>query len=170
MKKLFLALTFICISLTALNAQSQKIAFVNTQLIMDTIPQTDSVQMKLAMESQKWQKKMQDLQAELQAKEAEFKELQTQPGKEVEIELLQKSYQRLYNDYQETQQTASKDIQNKQMLYMQPIIALIKENVGNVAGKKGYTQVVDNAAGIVIWSATEKDDITGDVIKAMLTK
>lgn len=170
MKKLFLALTFICISLTALNAQSQKIAFVNTQLIMDTIPQTDSVQMKLAMESQKWQKKMQDLQAELQAKEAEFKELQSQEGKEVEIELLQKSYQRLYNDYQETQQIASKDIQNKQMLYMQPIIALIKENVGNVAGKKGYTQVVDNAAGIVIWSATEKDDITGDVIKAMLTK
>ena len=170
MKKLFLALTFICISLTALNAQSQKIAFVNTQLIMDTIPQTDSVQMKLAMESQKWQKKMQDLQAELQSKEAEFKELQTQPGKEVEIELLQKSYQRLYNDYQETQQTAQKDIQNKQMLYMQPIIALIKDNVGKVAGKKGYTQVMDNAAGIVIWSASEKDDITADVIKAMLTK
>jgi len=73
MKKLFLALTFICISLTGLNAQSQKIAFVNTQLIMDTIPQTDSVQTKLAFESQKWQKKMQDLQAELQSKKLNLK-------------------------------------------------------------------------------------------------
>jgi len=53
---------------------------------------------------------------------------------------------------------------------MQPVIALIKDNVGKVATKKGYTQVMDNAAGIVIWSTSDKDDITADVIKAMLTK
>lgn len=151
-------------------AQTQKIAFVNIQAIVDTLPARDSVDMKLAMMAQEYEGAIKNLQAEIQAKEQEYQAKAASGASKATLELIQKSYERLMQDYQETQQTAQRDLQAQQANLYKPLIEKIKVAAGNVAKAKGYSHVMNNAGELVLWSANDKDDITGAVIDSLLKK
>jgi Skp family chaperone for outer membrane proteins len=51
---------------------------------------------------------------------------------------------------------------------LNPIVDEIKAAVAQVAKTKGFSQVIDNSAEIVIYNGVTTDDITADVIKYML--
>ncbi len=170
MKKFFLVLTVILGSIAAVQAQAQKMAFVNTQLIMDTLPSKDSAELKLQAIAMQYDDAIKSLTSEIQAKQAEYEAKTKSGGQNAATELLRKRIESLYQDYQETEQVANRDIQMQRANLLKPIVDDIKVAIGVVAAENGYTAVIDNAAQIVLWTASDKDDITAKVIAHMLSK
>ena len=89
---------------------------------------------------------------------------------QAQLELIQKSFQRLQQEAQETQEAYKAEIQSEQAKLYQPILDAVKKSAGDVAKAKGYAHVIDNSTGSVVWSANPADDITAAVIAAMLKK
>ena len=168
MKKILLLVAIISYGAHFAAAQTQKIAFVNTQLIIDTLPGKDTAEMKLAQIAQQYDEAIKGLQMEIQSKQKEYETKVKSGASQAQLELLQKSYERLVQEYQETEQIGNREIQAQRGNLLKPIVDEIKKAVGEVAAKKGYSSVIDNATGMVIWSANANDDITDAVIKYML--
>lgn len=168
MKKILLLVAIFSFGANLATAQTQKIAFVNTQLIIDTLPGKDTAEMKLAQIAQQYDEAIKGLQMEIQSKQKEYETKVKSGASQAQLELLQKSYERLVQEYQETEQIGNREIQVQRGNLLKPIVDDIKKAVGEVAAKKGYTSVIDNATGMVIWSSNTNDDITDAVIKYML--
>ncbi|MFN5889196.1 MAG: OmpH family outer membrane protein [Bacteroidota bacterium] len=170
MKKLILLFTLTLSVLFVTEAQAQKVATVNTQVLIDTMPQKDSADLKLAAIAQVYDEKLRDLQMEMQNKQKEFEAKVNAKASQSQLELLQKSYERLVQEYKETEEMGTNELQEARVKLLQPLIEIIKKSVGDVAKAKGYAHVIDNAQGIVLWSASPADDITAAVIAQLLKK
>ena len=151
-------------------AQAQKIATINTMKVVDTLPMKDSVMAKLAAIEQGYMQRLQDLESEMQNKEKEYQTKQALKASPAQLELIQKSFQRLQQEAQETQEAYKSEIQQEQVRLYNPILELVKKTAGDVAKAKSYAHVIDNSQSIVLWSANPADDITGAVIAALLKK
>jgi len=66
MKKILVLSAFLFTVTCGLFAQSQKIAYVNTQLIIDTLPAKDSAEVLLAKNAKLFDDKLKDLNMEIQ--------------------------------------------------------------------------------------------------------
>ncbi len=170
MKKviLFVALTMI-VAVSSV-AQAQKIATVNTQTLIDTMPQKDSADAKLAAIARIYDEKLRDLQMEMQNKQKEYEMKVNSKAPATQLELIQKSYERLVQEYKETEEMGNAELQEARAKELQPLVDIIKKAVGEVAKTKGYAHVIDNAAGVVLWSMNPSDDITAAVIAHLLKK
>lgn len=169
MKKILVLSTFMFFLACGAFAQAQKIAFVNTQIIIDTLPAKDSAEKKLAAFAKQYDERINDLKAEIQSKQKEYEVKIKGGATQAQLELIQKSYDRLVQEYQETEQAGNADMQAQRAQLLKPIVDDIKKSIGVVAAAKGYTTVMENA-GIVLYSANNNDDITNAVIKQMLAK
>ena len=167
MKKILVLSTFMFFLACGSFAQAQKIAFVNTQIIIDTLPAKDSAEKKLAIFAKQYDERIKDLQMEIQSKQKEYEVKAKGGATPAQLELIQKSYERLVQEYQETEQAGNADMQAQRAKLLKPIVEDIKKAIG--AAAKGYTTVMENA-GIVLWSANGNDEITGAVIKQMTSK
>jgi len=167
MKKILVLSTFMFFFACGAFAQAQKIAFVNTQIIIDTLPAKDTAEKKLAIFAKQYDQRIKDLQAEIQSKQKEYEVKVKGGATQAQLELIQKSYERLVQEYQETEQAGQQDMQAQRGLLLKPIVEDIKKAIGVVAAAKGYSNVIDNATGMVLWSANTNDDITAAVIKHM---
>jgi len=170
MKSFILGFVALFAGISTTFGQSSSIAYVNTQVIIDTLPSKDTAEVALAKVANDYQLAIQNLEREIQAKQQEFQAKSQAGASKTQLELLQKSYERLAREYQETQHMAQQEMQMKRAELFEPIINEVKKAIGVVAGKKGYTSVMDNSAGIVVWTANDKDDITAAVIAQMLGK
>jgi outer membrane protein len=168
MKKtiLFIAMTML-VALGSV-AQAQKIATINTAKVVDTLPEKDSALAQLARIEQGYAMRLQDL--EMQNKEKDYQAKLAMKASPAQLELIQKSFQRLQQDATETQEAYKSEIQSEQAKLYQPILDAVKKATGEVAKAKGYAHVIDNSTGSVVWSANAADDLTGAVIAAMLKK
>jgi len=151
-------------------AQAQKIATINTMKVVDTLPMKDSVLAKLAAIEQGYVQRLQDLQTEMQNKEKEYQTKQALKASPAQLELIEKSFQRLQQEARETEEAYKSEIQQEQVRLYNPILELVKKTAGDVAKSKGYAHVIDNSQNIVLWSGNPADDITGAVIAALLKK
>jgi outer membrane protein len=69
-----------------------------------------------------------------------------------------------------TEQTANQEIQARRAQLLQPIVEDVRKAIGRVAKLRGYDSVIDNSAGLVVWTADDKNDITALVITEMIKK
>ncbi|MBM3937732.1 MAG: OmpH family outer membrane protein [Sphingomonadales bacterium] len=170
MKKtiLFIAMTML-VALGSV-AHAQKIATINTAKVVDTLPMKDSALAQLAKIEQGYAMRLQDLEMEMQNKEKDYQAKLAMKASPAQLELIQKSFQRLQQEAQETQEAYKVEIQSEQAKLYQPILDAVKKSAGDVAKAKGYAHVIDNSTGSVVWSANAADDITAAVIAAMLKK
>ena len=114
--------------------------------------------------------RLQDLEMEMQNKEKDYQAKLAMKASPAQLELSQKSFQRLQQEATETQEAYKSEIQSEQAKLYQPILDAVKKATGEVAKAKGYAHVIDNSTGSVVWSANAADDLTGAVIAAMLKK
>lgn len=167
MKRIILALAavFMC----AAGLQAQKIAFVNTQKVIDTLPQKDTAEKELSQYAQLYQNQLADMEEEITMKQVELdKEAKTPGVSQMRLELLQNNLKKLYDQYQLTEATMNQDLQVKRSQLLQPLINDIKTAVAVVAKAKGYTSALDNSNEMVLFMSNSADDITDAVIKHML--
>jgi outer membrane protein len=169
MKNIILAFSILFMGISTAFGQT-KLAFVNTQKIIDTLPAKDTAELALANLARQYDEAIKNLQSEIENKQKEYEAKIKGGASQAQLELLQKSYNRLVQEYQMTEQTANQEMQAKRGQLLQPIIEEVRTAIGKVAKLRGYDAVIDNAAGMVVWTIDDKNDITAAVIKDMLKK
>lgn len=163
MKKiLFLTVALVGLSVAA-NAQSVKVARVNTQDVMASLPEVDSARIKLESFAKDLQDELETMQVEYNNKLESYNK-----AKATMTPVIASQKERDLNDLarriQERSQTAQEDYGNVQMSLMQPIISKVEESIKKIAKTLAITVVFDAQDGPV-YIDENTPDITNNVIK-----
>ena len=160
MKKFILcAICAIC-GFTTANAQA-KFGHVNTQEIMQALPDVTKAQNELKALAEQYDADLKSMQDELQKKADAFdKEQATLPEniKQRRQQELQDMYQKIQQSYQDNQQALAKAQQDK----MQPIQQKVMDAINTVGKEGGYVYIMEMGAQLYI-STTLSTDVTAAV-------
>lgn len=164
MKKLVLMLML----LAPMTMMAQKFGKVNTQTIMQALPDVAKANGELeALQKQK-DNELKAMQEEFQRKADEYQKgastmnATAKQQKETELQGLQQKIQQAYQDNSEAFQKAQQE-------KMQPITTKLLDAIKAVGKAGGYVYIMDLSAGIPYVSDTLSKDVTAEV-KAELNK
>ncbi|MBS7357524.1 MAG: OmpH family outer membrane protein [Bacteroidales bacterium] len=167
-KKSFLLLAFLAlIGMFNVNAQAnQKIAYVDTDYILQNIPEYSDAQEEINQMSLKWEKelkalrkKVDDMKREYQTESILLSEDQKKK-KETAIDEKEQELAQLQMQYYGPQG----ELFTKRVELIQPIQEKIYNAINQVAMTKNYAFVLDKASGTTILYCNEKNDISDDVL------
>ncbi|WP_311438025.1 OmpH family outer membrane protein [Hallella colorans] len=162
MKKLILMLML----MAPLATFAQKFGKVNTNTIMQTLPEISKINGELEATAKQYENELKTMQDELQRQAEAYDK-----GKSTMNATAQKSkeqeLQQLYQKYQQTQMDNQKALQKAQQDKMQPIINKVRSAIENVGKTGGYTYIFEE--GVAIYTGTNVEDVTSKV-QAELTK
>lgn len=135
-----------------------KLGHINSQELLQAMPESDSAQAKLQKAAQQLESTMEEMQVEFNKKydnyinnSEEYSDLVRQT-KESELAELQ-------NRIQQFQSTADQDLQQQRQKLFQPIQEKARRAIDRVAQEHGYTYVFDSGIGTIIFAAEDTDDL-----------
>ena len=152
-QKLILALVavaaFLFVGTGAANAQ-QKFGFINSQELIASMPDTDSVQSKVSTLAKDLESQFNTMRTEFATKAEEYQKNSTTLS-----ETVRKQKEKELNDLQlriqEFNQSANQELQTKQQELMAPIFEKMQTAITNVAKEQNLTAVFDVAAGALLY-------------------
>lgn len=159
-KKLLLA---IMIALP-MSVFAQKFAVINTQQLMESMPDIKTVNEQLEVANKKYQDEFTKLQEEFQKKFEEFQALDESTPKSIKDRRMQEM-QEQENRIQQFRETAAQDLQKQQQQLMAPIQEKVVKAIQAVGAEGNYTFVFENM--MPLYTGTDVTDIT-DTVKARL--
>ena len=145
-------------------ASAQKIGHVNSQEIMAIMPETKRMAEKLDSLQGVYETQLANMQEEFNKKVAEFQQQQatmTAGVREFRQQELAEMEQRTQMFYQ----TVQKELQAKQVEYLQPVQNKLLEAINKVGAAQGCTYVMDRAG--MLYIAPDALDLT-TAVKAEL--
>lgn len=155
MKRLFLVFSIIgLISFSGmLQAQNQlKIGYINSQELIQAMPESDSAQAKIQRHAKQLQDQMEQMQVEFNNKyenyisQADGMSDLIKQTKETE---LQEMNQRI----QQFQSTAQDDLQNTRQKLFKPILDKANKAIADVSKENTFTYVFDVSSGALIYQS-----------------
>ena len=156
MKKIILMLML----LAPMAMMAQKFGKVNTQTIMQSMPEVSKANGELEAQQKQYANDLQAMQNELQRKSEEYQKNQSPMNatkqKETETEL-----QNMYNKIQQTYQDNQKALQDKSNELMQPILTKVRNAINAVGQAGGYTYIFEE--GAAIFTGANVKDVTSEV-------
>lgn len=156
MKKIILMLML----LAPMTMMAQKFGKVNTQTIMQSMPEVSKANGELEAQQKQYANDLQAMQNELQRKSEEYQKNQSTMNatkqKETETEL-----QNMYNKIQQTYQDNQKALQDKSNELMQPILTKVRNAINAVGQAGGYTYIFEE--GAAIFTGANVKDVTSEV-------
>lgn len=156
MKKFILMLML----LAPMTMMAQKFGKVNTQAIMQSMPEVSKANGELEAQQKQYAIDLQAMQNELQRKSEEYQKNQSTMNatkqKETETEL-----QNMYNKIQQTYQDNQKALQDKSNELMQPILTKVRNAINAVGQAGGYTYIFEE--GAAIFTGANVKDVTAEV-------
>ena len=156
MKKIILMLML----LAPMAMTAQKFGKVNTQTIMQSMPEVSKANGELEAQQKQYANDLQAMQNELQRKSEEYQKNQSTMNatkqKETETEL-----QNMYNKIQQTYQDNQKALQDKSNELMQPILTKVRNAINAVGQAGGYTYIFEE--GAAIFTGANVKDVTSEV-------
>ena len=156
MKKLVLMLML----MAPLATFAQKFGTVNTQTIMQALPEIAKINGELEAQSKTYQNDLKSMQDEPQRPSDAYEKAKStmnataQQQKEQELQTL---YQKIQQTYQDNQQA----LQKKQQELMQPVLTKVRNAINNVGKTGGYTFIFED--GVAVYSGTNVEDVTAKV-------
>lgn len=159
-KKLLLA---IMIALP-MSVFAQKFAVINTQQLMESMPELKTVNEQLEAANKKYQDEFTKLQEEFQKKFEEFQGLDENTPQTIKDRRMQEM-QELDAKVQQFRQTATQDLQRQQQQLMAPIQEKVVKAIQAVGAEGNYTFVFENV--MPLYTGTDVTDIT-DTVKTRL--
>lgn len=152
--------------LTSLNAQTQKIACVDSDYILQNIPEYSDAQEEINSLSAQWER-------EITAKRAEVEEMYRKY--QSESVLLSEDQKRQKEEAIVAKEQEAKNLQiqyfgpdgqlfTKRVELIQPIQEKVFNAINEIALVKNYSFVFDKASGATILYCNEKNDISDDVL------
>lgn len=145
---------------------AQKFGKVNTQTIMQSLPELSKVNGELEATAKQYENELKSMQEELQRQSEAYEKAKstmnatTQQQKEQELQGL---YQKIQQTYQDNQQALQKAQQEK----MQPVLNKVRNAIQNVGNTGGYTYIF--VEGAAVYTGTNVEDVTSKV-QSELTK
>lgn len=156
MKKMILMLALVMPIL----ASAQKIGHVNSQEIMALMPETKQMGEKLDSVQGVYETQLANMQEEFNKKVAEFQQQQQTMSASI-LEYKQQELAQMEQRLQLFYQTIQKDLQAKQMEYLQPIRDKLLATINKVATAQACTYVMDQAN--MLYIAPDALDLTSAV-------
>lgn len=143
---------------------AQKFGHVDTQAIMQSLPELAKVRGELEAKATEYENELKAMQEELQNKADAYdkaKATMSQTQQQEKETELQGIYQKIQQAYQDNQQAMQKLQQEK----MEPIQAKVITAIKNVQEKGGYVYIMDMQAlaGTVFINTKLSTDVTKDV-------
>ncbi len=150
----------------ATTAQDQKLGYVNTDKILQEMPEYEGVQKTLQKLSQEWRnhlkeldKEIENMRKEFEAKEILFtEEVRKQKKQQIQAKINQRE------NYLDQKFGSDGDYFQKQKELLEPIQRKVMEAVNKVAQNKGFDYVFDRAGDVSIMYAREQWNINEDVL------
>lgn len=167
MKKLVLML-LMCVPFAAFAQTTPKFGHVNSQAIMQSLPEFIKANGELEAQAKQYENDMKAMQDEIQRKQDDYQKnastmnATTKTEKEAELDQLMQKFQQAYQDNQQALQKAHQE-------KIQPIMTKIMTAIKNVGKNGGYVYIMDISGGIPYISDTLSKDVTEEV-KAEINK
>lgn len=158
LKTLVLATALLIGSTSIMNAQS-KVAHINTQELVTSMPETKAAQAELDKLRKTYQVALQDMQTELENK---IKQYDAEAASQTDEEN-SKRVQEVQGIQQSIQQyggQAQQDMQKKELDLLKPITERAKLAIQKVARAQGFQYVLDSTQGQGVILADGKDLMT----------
>jgi len=152
----------------ALLYSEEKMAYIDTDRIMMTSPETQEAQSILINERQKWEQEINDIDTELDQLYADYeskKMILTESGKQEAEAKIEELQQKRQTKIDEIFGENGKFVQ-KQNELLQPILNKLQTVIEKVAVENNYTVIFDAAAGGLLY-AKPNMDITDIIIEEM---
>ncbi|MBL7959037.1 OmpH family outer membrane protein [bacterium] len=170
MKRLIMILSVVLLGITAKSTSAQsKIGYVDSQKIMQSLKETQTVQAKLQVEQEKMAKQFQYLQDSLANAQDDFvNNYKNNPLiKENIRQSIQKGIEELAYYVQTAGQRYNEELGKKQQELMQPVFDKVKKALENVRKAEGMDFILDSASGILLAEDT-KYDLTEKAINELI--
>ena len=155
-KKLLLA---IMIALP-MSVFAQKFAVINTQELMESMPELQTVKEQMEASSKKYEDEIAKLQEEFSKKFEEFQALEESTPQTIKERRMQEM-QELENKVNQFRQTAAQDLQRQQQQLMAPIQEKVVKAIQSAGAEGGYTFIFENV--VPLYTGTDVTDITATV-------
>ena len=139
---------------------AQKFAVVNTQALMEALPDVKTVNEQLEQVNAKYQEEFSKLQQEFQKKYEEFQNLEASTPQSIKDRRVQEM-QELDNKINQFRETASQDIARQQQQLLAPIQEKVMKAIQGVGTDGGYTFVFESV--VPLFTGADVKDITDDV-------
>lgn len=156
MKKLLLLIML----MAPLATFAQKFGKVNTQNIMQALPEIAKINGELQAQQKTYENDLKSMQDELQRQSDAYEKGKStmnataQKAKEQEL-------QTLYQKIQQTYQDNSQALQKKQQDLMQPVVTKVRNAIDAVGKAGGYTFIFED--GVAVYTGTNVEDVTAKV-------
>ena len=147
-------------------AQELKVAIVNSQEIMVAMPELNAMQETLKQMNDKYVGEMKTMEDEYQKKYAAYIAEQDSMTENIKLRRMQ-DLQDIDQRVQNFSQVAQQDMQKKQQELLTPIQEKLRAAIKAVGDEKGYTYILDNNPGIVLYIGNSAVDAT-PFVKAKL--
>ena len=142
------------------SAQSLKVGVIDTNAVLEALPDTKTAEAKLAETSKKYEDEFAKLQQEFQRLYEDFQKMP-----ENEPQAIKERKTRELGDMQQKIQTfqdnAHQDLQRMQQELMSPIIAKVRNAIESVGKEGGYSAISET--GVFSYYASPLEDITAKV-------
>ncbi|MCX7986919.1 MAG: OmpH family outer membrane protein [Bacteroidales bacterium] len=167
MKRIVVSLLVLFFSTWALFAQQTlKIGHINTQELLQAMPETDSAQLKLEKMQKELQSQLEVMQVELNNKYQDYlskRDTYSELVRQTKEDELQNIQQRI----QQFAQNADQDLQKKRADLYRPILDKANKAIEAVAKENGFTYILDLSSGVVLFHSDSSLDIL-PLVKAKL--
>lgn len=157
-KILFILLSFSCILLSSHAQKELKFGHINTQELMNLMPETDSAKMKLQRETKHLEEELDQMQVELNKKYNDYlanRESLSKLVRDTKEAELQEMQQRLQN----FQMSAENELQNLRTELFKPIYDKVNKAIEKVGKANNFTYIFDSSVGAVLYYSEQSIDI-----------
>jgi outer membrane protein len=156
-----IALVFL-LSAGAVEAQTLKIAYINSQEILQNAPGAAEAQQQFDDEMSGYQDEISQLETELQNLESSLQQQQLTLSPEARANREQQLRQK-YQEYQQRTQQLQEMANERRAALIQPVMDEITAVIETIREEGAYSLILDAAAGSIV-SADPALDLTQDVI------
>jgi outer membrane protein len=152
-KSIFIAaLSMLCFSFPSA-ANAQKVGHVNFQSIVQALPDYKTADTEYQVYSQTLEDDLKFIETEYTSSLEKLNEEQSKPQPNAtKVKIHTATVQKLQMDYQETQQVNQEKLREKLAELTQPLTEKVSNAVSEVAKEKGYSHVIDNSYGTLIYA------------------
>jgi len=169
MKRILFPLFIMFLVFSGLSFAQVKIGYVDSDAIMDKLPDAQDAKQKLDVIVQEWQNELNKIESTWKTKYDDYEKrkliMTDQTRAETEAELVKLEKQ--VADYREKKFGTNGEMFQKQDELMKPVQNKVFSAIKDVAKEEDYDYVFDKSGDILLLYAKEKYDITSKVLNKL---
>lgn len=162
----------LCCLVSVQSFSQTKIAYINSQSVMEQLPEAQDAQKQLEALTQEWQNELTKMASDIQRKVDEYdkRKLLMSDKRRADVETELRDLDKKLVDYRNQKFGTNGELFAKQNELMKPIQEKIFKAVKDVADAEGYDYVVDRSSSTLLLYANTKHDLTQKVLEKVQQK